>query len=202
REAQIFARLRGLSQGPLPGAAIEAIYREVISACRALERRMRVAYLGPLGTFSEQAAHKHFGQGIEPLACASIDEVFRRTEAGDADFGVVPIENSSEGAVSRTLDLLLESPLKVSGELSIPVRHCLMSLGGTLEGIERICAHPQALAQCAGWLDRNAPGIERVPASSNAEGARLAAADPKLAAIAGEPAARSYGLALVEQGIQ
>ena len=202
REAQIFERLRTLSQGPLPGAAIEAIYREVISACRALERRMRIAYLGPPGTFSEQAAHKHFGHGIEALDCASIDEVFRRTEAADADFGVVPIENSTEGAVSRTLDLLLESPLKVSGEISIPIRHCLMSLGGTLAGIERICAHPQALAQCAGWLDRNAPGIERVPASSNAEGARLAAADPKLAAIAGEPAARSYGLALVEEGIQ
>ncbi|MCO5119593.1 MAG: prephenate dehydratase [Burkholderiaceae bacterium] len=202
REAQIFERLRALSKGPLPGAAIEAIYREVISACRALERRMRVAYLGPPGTFSEQAAHKHFGQGIDPLACATIDEAFRRTEAGDADFGVVPIENSTEGAISRTLDLLLESPLTVSGEISIPVRHCLMSLHGTLEGIERICAHPQALAQCSGWLDRNAPGVERVPASSNAEGARLAAADPKLAAIAGEPAARTYGLALIESGIQ
>ncbi len=202
REAQIFRRLRDLSRGPLPDAAVEAIYREVISACRALERRLRVAYLGPPGTFSEQAALKHFGQGIEPLDCPSIDEVFRRTEAGDADFGVVPIENSTEGAVNRTLDLLLESPLKVSGEISIPIRHCLMSLGGTMEGIERICAHPQALAQCAAWLDRNAPGVERVPASSNAEGARLAAADPRLAAIAGESAARSYGLAIIEQGIQ
>lgn len=202
REAQIFQRLRGMSKGPLPGASIEAIYREVISACRALERRLRVAYLGPPGTFSEQAALRHFGEGIEPLDCPSIDEVFRRTEAGDADFGVAPIENSTEGAVNRTLDLLLESSLRVSGEISIPVRHCLMSLGGTLQGIERICAHPQALAQCAAWLDRNAPGIERMPASSNAEGARLAAADPKLAAIAGESAARRYGLALVEQGIQ
>lgn len=202
REAQIFDRLRGLSKGPLPGSSIEAIYREIISACRALERRLRIAYLGPRGTFSEQAAHKHFGHGIEALDCASIDEVFRRTEAGDADFGVVPIENSTEGAISRTLDLLLDSPLKVSGEISIPVRHCLMSLGGTLVGIDRICAHPQALAQCSGWLDRNAPGIERVPASSNAEGARLAAEDAKLAAIAGEPAARTYGLALIEEGIQ
>lgn len=202
REAQIFARLRETSRGALPAASIEAIYREVISACRALERRLRVAFLGPVGTFTEMAAYAHFGHGIEAQPCASIDEVFRRTEAGAADFGVVPIENSTEGAVSRSLDLLLDTSLKVSGEISIPVRHCLMSLGGTLVGIERICAHPQALAQCAGWLDRNAPGIERTPASSNAEAARLAAQDASLAAIAAEAAARTYGLALVEQGIQ
>lgn len=202
REAQIFARLRAASAGPLPGDSIESIYREVVSACRALERRLRVAYLGPPGTFSEQAAHRHFGRGIDLVPCASIDEVFRCTEGASADFGVVPVENSTEGAVSRTLDLLFESPLKISGEVSIPVRHCLMSQSGTLAGVDRVCAHPQALAQCIGWLDRHAPGLERVPASSNAEGARLAAGDPALAAIASESAAQTYGLSVVEAGIQ
>lgn len=202
REAQIFARLRDRSPGPLPGSSIEAIYREVISACRALERRLRVAYLGPPGTFSEQAARRHFGHGIELLACATIDEVFRRTEAEDADFGIVPVENSTEGAVSRTLDLLLESPLLISGEISIPIRHCLMGRQPALDGVTRISGHPQALAQCIGWLDRNAPGIERIPASSNAEAARQAVDDPALAAIAGEAAARTYGLALIAEGIQ
>src|SRR5690606_41065973 len=115
RKAQSFGRRRALPGGPLPDAAVEAIYREVISACRALERRLRIAYLGPPGTFSEQAALKHFGQGIEPPDCPRIDEVFRRTEAGGAGFGVVPIENSTDGAVNRTLDLRLESPPTVRG---------------------------------------------------------------------------------------
>ncbi|MCP5266169.1 MAG: prephenate dehydratase [Burkholderiaceae bacterium] len=202
REAQIFDRLRREATGPLPGQALVSIYREVISACRALERRIRVAYLGPAGTYSEIAVHRHFGHGVEAVPCATFDEVFRMTEADAVDFGVVPVENSTEGAVNRSLDLLLSTPLAISGEVSIPVHHCLMTRSGSLEGVQRIAAHPQALAQCVGWLDGHAPGLERAPVSSNAEGARLAAEDPGVAAIAADSAAERYGLRIVESGIQ
>jgi chorismate mutase / prephenate dehydratase len=202
REAQIMARLRATNPGPLPGAALEAVFREVVSACRELERRLRVAYLGPPGTFSEQALIKHFGSGVHPVSCPSIDEVFRATESGTADFGVVPVENSSEGAVNRSLDLLLSSVLRISGEVSVPVRHNLLTQSGTLDGVKRLCAHQQALAQCLGWLDRNVPGLERVPVASNAEGARLASLDATTAGIASDVAASRYGLQTVAQAIQ
>jgi len=202
REAQIIAKLAALNGGPLPLAGIEAIYREIISACRELERRMRVAYLGPAGTFSEQALLKHFGSSVDAIPCASIDEVFRSTETGATDFGVVPVENSSEGAVNRSLDLFLQTALPICGEVSIAVRHNLMTRSGALDGITRVCAHPQALAQCQNWLDRNLPAVERVPVSSNAEGARLASIDSHTAAIASEVAATRYGLQIVAPGIQ
>ena len=202
REAQVIARLSERSAGPLDGAAIGAIWREVMSACRALERRPRVAYLGPQGTFSEQAVHQQFGKAVDALACVSIDEVFRATEAGRADFGVVPVENSTEGAVNRTLDLLQQSPLAVSGEITVMVRHILMTASGTMDGIVRICAHSQALAQCAGWLGRNHPSIQQSAVSSNAEGARLAAGDPSIAAIAGAGALERYPVKAVADGIQ
>ena len=202
REAQIFAKLDAINTGPLPSAGIVAVYREIISACRELERRMRVAYLGPAGTFSEQALLKHFGSSVDPIPCVSIDEVFRATESGTADFGVVPVENSSEGAVNRSLDLLLQTTLPICGEVSIAVRHNLMSSTGALDGVSRVCAHPQALAQCQSWLDRNQPGLERVPVSSNAEGARLASIEPNTAAIASDVAAARYGLQIVTPNIQ
>lgn len=206
REASIFHGLRssgGTDDGDLlGGAALESIYRQIISACREVERRMRVAYLGPEGTFSEQAVFKHFGNGVEPLACASIDEVFRATEAGTADFGVVPMENSTEGAVNRTLDLFLESPVCISGEVLIPVEHCLMNQSGSLDDIVRVGAHPQALAQCAGWLDQHLPEAQRIPLSSNAAAARDAAADPALAAIAAQAAASRYQLNIARHAIQ
>lgn len=202
REAQVIARLKALNEGPLGDAAIEAVYREVISACRELERRMRVAYLGPAGTFSEQALLAYFGGAVDPVACPSIDEVFRATEARTADFGVVPVENSSEGAVNRSLDLFLQTPLRICGEVSVPVRHNLLSASGSMQGVQRICAHAQALAQCVVWLDRNCPGVERVPVASNAEGARLASEDPTVAAVASEVAALRYGLRIVAPGIQ
>ena len=202
REAQILSRLARDNPGPLPAPALQAIWREVMSACRELERRMRVAYLGPPGTFSEMALIRHFGHGVEPVACSSIDEVFRAAEAGSADFGVVPVENSTEGAVNRSLDLLLQTSLRIVGETLVLVRHNLMNQSGSREGIQRICAHPQALAQCAGWLDRNLPGVERAPVSSNAEGARLASLDPAVAGIAADAAATLYGLNIVSAGIQ
>jgi chorismate mutase / prephenate dehydratase len=202
REAQILERLRQRNPGPLSGEAIAGIWREVISACRELERRLRIGYLGPVGTFSEQAVLRHFGSAVEAVPCATIDEVFRAAEAGTVDFAVVPVENSSEGAVNRSLDLFLQSPLKMCGEVSIPVKHNLLTKSGGMDGIRRICAHAQALAQCAGWLNRHHPTIERVPVSSNAEGARLAAVESHTAAIAGDAVLGRYDVQVVAEAIQ
>jgi len=202
REAQIIRRLQAANAGPLPGDAIAAVWREIISACRGLEQGMTVAYLGPQGSFSEQAALEHFGSTVTRLPCPSFDEVFRAVEAGQADVGMVPVENSAEGAVNRNLDLLLQTPLSILGERSLVIRHCLMSQSGTLDGITRILAHPQALAQCQQWLNRALPGIARDAAASNSEAARMASEDPTVAAIAGEVAAAPWGLQIIEAGIQ
>jgi chorismate mutase/prephenate dehydratase len=202
REAQILARLAERNPGPLSSGAITAIWREVISACRELERRLRVGYLGPAGTFSEQAVHAQFGHGVDAVPLSSFDEVFRATEAGTVDFGVVPVENSTEGAVNRSLDLFLQTPLTICGEVSIPIKHNLLSASGTMAGVTRICAHAQALAQCAGWLNRNHPNVERVPVSSNAEGARLASVEPHTAGIAGDGVLGRYGVRVVAEAIQ
>ncbi len=202
REAQIFKRLRESEAGPLKGPALESIYREIISACREVERRMRIAYLGPQGTFSEIAVQKHFGSGVDAIECASIDEVFRAAQAGTVDFGVAPIENSTEGSVTRTLDLLRDSSLTISGEVLVPVNHCLMSSNEQLGDIKQVLAHPQALAQCARWLDAHMPDAERIAVSSNAEGARQAAQDDSMAAIAAKVAADRYGLSIVRADIQ
>jgi chorismate mutase/prephenate dehydratase len=173
-----------------------------MSACRALEKRVTVAYLGPVGTFSEQAVYQQFGHAVEGMPCASIDEVFRAAEAGTADFGVVPVENSTEGAINRTLDLLLQTPLTISGEVSLPVHHSLMTKSGLMDGVSQICAHPQALAQCQAWLNQHYPSIQRNPVSSNGEAARLAAENPAVAAIAGEIAGEKHGLQVVNAHIQ
>jgi len=202
REAQVIRRLCERNPGPLPTDAVPAIWTEIISACRGLERGLTVAYLGPQGSFSEQAAMEHFGHAVRPLPCPSFDEVFRAVEAGQADVGMVPVENSTEGAVNRSLDLLLNTPLQILGERSLVIRHCLMTRSGSLEGVKRVMAHPQALAQCQGWLSRNVPELARDAAASNAEAARVAAEDPATAAIAGEPAAAAWGLQVVAGGIQ
>ncbi|MGB7300677.1 MAG: prephenate dehydratase [Burkholderiaceae bacterium] len=202
READIFRKLRDRGADPLGGAAIEAIYREIISACREVERRMRVAYLGPQGTFSEIAVHKHFGSGVDAVACASIDEVFRAARAGTVDFGVVPIENSTEGSINRTLDLFLESSLIISGEVLVPVHHCLMGQSADIASIQKIQAHPQALAQCAHWLTENLPGIAIEPVSSNAQAASNAGSQAGIAAIAAKAAASRYGLQVIREGVQ
>ena len=204
REAQVLRSVAQRNPGPLNSHDVQTIFREVMSACRALERRVTVAYLGPTGTFSEQAVavYQQFGRAIEGMPCASIDEVFRATEAGTADFGVVPIENSSEGVINRTLDLLLQTTLSISGEVSIPVHHSLMTKSGSLDGVTRICAHSQALAQCQVWLNLNHPNIERQAIASNGEAARLASEDPTVAAIASEFAGAHYGLRVVTAHIQ
>ncbi len=202
REAQVLRRVAERNPGPLDSRDVQTIFREIMSSCRALERRVVVAYLGPAGTFSEQAVYQQFGHAVEGLPCGSIDEVFRAAEAGTADFGVVPVENSSEGAINRTLDLLLQTTLTISGELSIPVHHSLMTRSGTMEGITRICAHSQALAQCMAWLNQNYPQHERQAVASNGEAARLASEDPTVAAIAGEIAGQRYNLGVVKAHVQ
>jgi chorismate mutase/prephenate dehydratase len=202
REAQVIANLQMANVGPLKAKGVASIWREIMSACRALEAPQRVAYLGPAGTFSEQAALQFFGSSIEQMPCASLDEVFRATAAGSAEFGVIPVENSTEGVISRSLDLLLTSPLHLVGETSLLVRHNLLRLNNSLEGIEAVYAHPQALAQCQNWLSTHLPLAERRAAASNAEGARLASTNPAWAAIASEKAGAEFGLHNVSHAIQ
>ncbi len=202
REAQVIDRVKNRNPGPVLADSIAPIWREIMSACRSLEARQRVAFLGPVGTFSEQATLNYFGSSIEPMACPSIDEVFRATSARSADFGVVPIENSTEGVVARSLDLLLQSPLTIVGETSLLVTHNLLRKEPNRDGIKVVAAHPQALAQCQGWLSQNLPGVERRAVSSNAEGARMAGEDGSIAALASERAASQYGLHVVQRAVQ
>ena len=202
REAQVIEGLKAANPGPLATASVAPIWREIMSACRALEAPLRIAYLGPAGTFSEQAALGYFGSSIVRVPCASIDEVFRATSAGAADFGVVPVENSTEGMVARSLDLFLHTPLAIVGETSLAVRHHLLRKVEGLEGLQAVCAHPQALAQCHAWLNTNLPQVERRPVASNAEGARQASLDSRLAGIASERAASEYGLHTLAPAIQ
>jgi len=194
REQQVIAGLQNASRGPLHGEHIASIWREIMSAGRALEKNLQIAFLGPVGTYSELAMRAHFGQAAQGLACPSIDEVFRSVEAGAADFGTVPVENSTEGAVSRTLDLLLQSSVTITGEIALAIEHNLLTKSGDLNGVTAVCAHAQALAQCQHWLATHAPQLERRAVASNAEAARLAAADPTIAAIASQHAASLYGL--------
>ncbi len=202
REAQVIDRVKNRNPGPILADSVAPIWREIMSACRSLEARQRVAFLGPIGTFSEQATLNYFGSSIEPMACPSIDEVFRATSARSADFGVVPIENSTEGVVARSLDLLLQSPLTIVGETSLLVTHNLLRKALSRDGIKVVAAHPQALAQCQGWLSQNLPGVERRAVSSNAEGARMAGEDDSIAALASERAASQYGLHVVQNAVQ
>jgi chorismate mutase / prephenate dehydratase len=202
REAQVINGLQAANPGPLKDDNIAHVWREIMSACRALEAPQRVAFLGPAGTFSEQAAIQFFGSSIEKVACVSIDEVFRATAAGTAEYGVVPVENSTEGVVARSLDLFLQTPLHVVGETSLLVRHNLLRTTPSLAGVQVVLAHPQALAQCQGWLNNHLPEAERRAVSSNAEGARLAAINPQWAAIASERAGTEFGLHTAAHAIQ
>ncbi len=200
REQQVIAHLQNINHGPLMALGIEAIWREIMSACRSLESTLTVAYLGPTGTFSEEAALKYFGHGIVGVPCASIDEVFRAVEVGGAQYGMVPIENSSEGAVSRTLDLLLQTSLQINGELSMPIHHHLLGKG-LMSDMTVVRAHPQALAQCQNWLNRYCSQPERQAVASNAQAAQMAAVDHHSAAIASEAAAKQYGLQILAHHI-
>ena len=194
--------MRALNKGPLPAEALSRLYIEIMSACRALETGLTVAYLGPQGTFSEEAVVKHFGKSVTGLACGSIDETFQSVESGAASYGVVPIENSTEGAVGRTNDLLFQRPVLICGEVMLPVHQCLMNLSGRPDGFSKIYSHSQSLAQCRGWLNSHYQRVERVAVVSNAEAARLASLEEGAAAVAGRIAAERYGLEIVAQNIE
>lgn len=202
REAQVLRRLLDQNPGPLSGEAVTAIFRTVMSNCRALEKELSVAFLGPLGTFSEEAANKQFGGLSKPVQCASIDEVFQTVETGAVDYGVVPVENSTEGGIGRTLDLLLLTSLYICGEIALPVHHNLLSKASDKSGVTKLYSHAQSLAQCHEWLNRNLPGIERQAVASNSEAARLAAEQPGAAAIASRRAGELFGLDLLAENIE
>jgi chorismate mutase/prephenate dehydratase len=207
REAQVLRRLQANNQGPLSNDAVSNIFRAVMSNCRALEKELSIAFLGPLGTYSEEAALKQFGQGRQAVVCGSIDEVFRTVEANQADYGVVPVENSTEGAISLTLDLLLTTPLKICGEVTLPIHHCLLSQQTDIQKITHVFSHNQSLSQCHEWLYKMLPKAEREAVTSNARAAQmihdLVAADGTFAAaIASKRAAELFDLNILAENIE
>lgn len=202
REAQVLRLALGRNKGPLRDEEIVRLFREIMSACLAQQQPLKVAFLGPEGTFTQAAVLKHFGHSVRALALASIDEVFHEVEAGNADFGVVPIENSSEGTVNYTLDRFLTSPLHICGEVELRIHHFLMGRMDALRRVKRVCSHAQSLAQCRDWLKEHLPEAELVPVSSNAEGARRARDEKDTAAIAGDTAAEVYGLTVLAREIE
>src|SRR5882762_5424320 len=202
REAGVLRRIAGSNRGPLANDALVRLFTEIISACRALEQPLSVAYLGPQGTFSEMALAKQFGASVEAQPCASIDDVFRAAETGAAQYAVVPVENSTDGAIGRTLDLLLATPLKICAEVVLRVQQNLMAKGASMKAIRKVYSHPQSLAQCHGWLSQHLPGVQRVPQASNAEAARMAAKEKSAAAIGPEIAAERYGLKVLARAIE
>lgn len=202
REAEVLRMALKRNQGPLRDEEIARLFREIMSACLAQQEPLKVAFLGPEGTFTQAAVLKHFGSSVRSLPLAAIDEIFHEVEGGVADFGVVPIENSTEGTVNHTLDMFLSSGLKICGEVELRVSHYLMGKMRNLEAIKRICAHPQALAQCRAWLDAQLPEVERVGVSSNAEGARRARDEHGTAGIAGRAAAEIYSLNVIANEVE
>lgn len=202
RVAQVIEKIKTHNPGPLKGAHVAAIWREIMSACLALESPQRVAVLGPEGTFCEEAAVQYFGGAADFLYCSTFEEVFHATAAGSAQYGVVGVENSTEGVVNRTLDMFRSTPCHIVGEVSMLIRHNLLRSSNSLDGIEVVAAHPQALAQCHAWLSKHLPHAERRPVESNAEGARLAALNPAWAGISSERAAQQFGLHIVSHAIQ
>jgi len=202
REAQVINRLKSLNQGPLSNDEVGRLIREIMSACLALEQPLKIAYLGPEGTFTQSAALKHFGHSVSTVAMSSIPDVFNSIESGHANYGLVPVENSTEGVISHTLDMFMDSKLKICGEVEIRVHHHLASSSQNVPQIKRIYSHQQSFAQCRRWLDQNYPAIERVPVSSNAEAARLASIEADAAAICGLPAVEIFGLKICFENIE
>jgi chorismate mutase/prephenate dehydratase len=202
REKQIHERLVAANRGPLTAETLRPIFREIISACLSLEKQLQVAFLGPLGTFSHQAAREQFGAHSLPTPVDSIAEVFDEVEHGRADYGIVPVENSTEGMVAATLDRFVTSPLTIKAEVLLRIEQCLLSKSGDAKQIRRIVSHPQSLAQCRRWLTQYYPGITQVDAASNAQAAELASRDRRVAAIAGRIAAEHYGLRIVSPNVQ
>ena len=202
REEEILRRLIPQNSGPFPREAISPVFREIISACRSLEVQLTVAYLGPPATHTHLACLEHFGSCIQSLPQESIQDVFEAVEKAKASYGMVPIENSTEGVVNRTLDVLIESEVKICGEVLIRISHDLLSRSGTAGDIEKIYSHPQALEQCRKWLRKTFPHVPLVETVSTAKAAQFAAEDPKAAAIANSAAACIYGLKVIESQIE
>jgi chorismate mutase/prephenate dehydratase len=202
REAQVIKRIKDLNQGPLSGDEVGRLIREVMSACLALEQPLKIAYLGPEGTFTQSAALKHFGHSVSTVPMSSIPDVFNSVESGHADYGLVPVENSTEGVISHTLDMFIDSSLKVCGEVEILIHHHLASTSQDISKIHHIYSHQQSFAQCRRWLDQNFPGVERIPVSSNAEAARLASNESDAAAICGLQAVDIFNLKICHENIE
>jgi chorismate mutase/prephenate dehydratase len=202
REAAILRQIKQQNPGPLDGEEVARLFREIMSACLALEQTLQVAFLGPAGTFTQAAAIKHFGHAVGTIPLGTITDIFREVEAGSCQYGVVPVENSTEGVISHTLDLFVSSPLRIAGEVTLRVRHHLMSGEPELSAVRTVFSHQQSLAQCRGWLDRHLPHAERVGLGSNAEAARMAVEQPGSAAVAGEAAAEIYGLQILAARIE
>lgn len=202
REAQILRRIKEQNPGPLHGEEVARIFREIMSACLALERPVTAAFLGPEGTFTQTATRKHFGHSVQTVPMGTIGDIFSEVEAGACDYGVVPVENSTEGVISHTLDLFMTSSLRIVGEVSLRIHHHLMGRVPDLQAIQTVYSHQQSLAQCRGWLERHLPRAEQVAVASNAEAARLAAEQPGTAAIAGETAAEIYGIQILARRIE
>jgi len=206
REAQVLRKVKERNQGPLDDEEVARLFREIMSACLALENPLRVAFLGPAGTFTQAAALKHFGHSVRTEPMSSISDVFQEVETEAADYGVVPVENSTEGVVNHTLDMFLKSPLQICGEVSLRIHHNLLGKGlgndQPLQGLKVVYSHQQSLAQCRSWLDRHLPFVERVAVGSNAEAAKLAAESDNAAAIASSMAAELYGLDTLAANIE
>jgi len=202
REAQVLRKVQERNQGPLDNEEVARLFREIMSACLALENPLRVAFLGPAGTFTQAAALKHFGHSVRTEPMSSISDVFQEVETEAADYGVVPVENSTEGVVNHTLDMFLKSPLQIVGEVSLRIHHNLLGRAQPLESLKVVYSHQQSLAQCRSWLDRHLPYVERVAVGSNAEAAKLAGESENAAAIASSMAAELYGLDTLAANIE
>lgn len=202
REREIYRRLEKVSKGPFPARALKNVFREIISASLSIERPLKVAFLGPVATFTHQACIQHFGLSGEFIPKKDIADVFEDVEKGRADFGVVPIENTAEGVVTHTLDMFVSSRLKVCAEVMFEVSLALLNKTGRLSDIIKVCSHPHALAECKGWIKDNLPNVLLVDVSSTAKAAQLAGEDPQTAAIASEAAANLYNLRVLEKNIQ
>ncbi|MCH8156895.1 MAG: prephenate dehydratase, partial [Nitrospinae bacterium] len=202
REREIIERLKQSSAGPFPGESLECVFREIFSATLALEKSLRIGFLGPETTFSHQAAVKHFGHSAEFIPHANIESIFRQVEQDQCDYGVVPVENSIEGVINLTLDCFVDSPVLICDEIKSPISLCLLSKTKDLKKIKTVYSHPQPLGQCRQWLSRHLPAARQVPASSTANAAEMAARHRNSAAIAGKLAADVYKLKLVAEGVQ
>lgn len=202
REAEVLRKVAERNTGPLTTEEMVRLFREIMSACLALEQQLKIAFLGPEGTFTQAAALKHFGHSVQTVPLPAIDAVFREVESGAANYGVVPVENSTEGVINHTLDMFLNSPLRICGEVEQRIHHNLMSVGTEKKDIRRIYSHSQSLAQCREWIEEHMSGVELVSVSSNAEAARRAKGEAGAAAIAGETAAQIYGLNILVANIE